>query len=85
MTNGKPFDPDKEKREAKRIIERARQQSEPSATPHSTERVRQHFAAGDADQNDPSELWGTRIGRGLALVAALALVVWLLAFLARGG
>lgn len=37
-----------------------------------------HFAASDADDQDASEVWGRRIGRGLALIAAAALVVHLL-------
>lgn len=36
-----------------------------------------HFAGRDADPGDPIEIWGRRIGRGLALVAVGALIVHL--------
>lgn len=42
------------------------------------ERVGAHFAAADAAADDAVEIWGRRIGRGLALIAAVALVVHLL-------
>ena len=41
------------------------------------ERLGGHFAARDADPADPIEVWGRRIGRGLALVVAGALIVHL--------
>lgn len=37
--------------------------------------VKRHFAAADVGPADPIEVWGTRIGRGLALVA-VALLIW---------
>lgn len=41
------------------------------------ERTRAHFGGADADPADAVEIWGRRIGRGLALVAVAALVVHL--------
>lgn len=41
-------------------------------------RLGEHFGAGDAAGEDAAEIWGRRIGRGLALAAALALVVHLM-------
>ncbi|MEP3828458.1 MAG: hypothetical protein ABJM47_10215 [Lentilitoribacter sp.] len=36
-----------------------------------------HFSADDVDADDPVELWGTRIARGLSLIAFIALAIWL--------
>lgn len=38
-----------------------------------------HFAGRDADPDDRIEIWGRRIGRGLALIAVGALIVHLVA------
>ena len=40
-------------------------------------RVGGHFAARDADPTDRIEVWGRRIGRGLALIVAGVLIVHL--------
>jgi hypothetical protein len=37
--------------------------------------TRRHFGAADVDPADPIEVWGTRIGRGLALIA-IGLLLW---------
>lgn len=42
------------------------------------DRLGAHFSASEADADDAIEIWGRRIGRGLALVAAAALIVHLL-------
>jgi hypothetical protein len=47
--------------------------------------VKNHITAADADRSDPIEYWGTRIGRVLGLAVAVALMVWLVIFLTRGG
>ena len=41
------------------------------------ERIGDHFAAADAPAEDAVEIWGRRIGRGLALLAAVALIAHL--------
>lgn len=41
-------------------------------------RLRGHFGARDADPADAAEVWGRRIGRGLASIAAAGLVWHLL-------
>ena len=46
-------------------------------------RAANHMRADDADAEDPMEVWGTRIGRGLAVVFAIGLVVWLVGHLTR--
>ncbi len=45
---------------------------------HSAERLEAHFGGADADQDDRTEVWGRRIGRGLGLIFAAVLVVHLL-------
>jgi hypothetical protein len=47
--------------------------------------VKNHVTAANADRSDPIEYWGTRIGRVLGLALAVALMVWLVIFLTRGG
>lgn len=67
-------------RQAKRALERLGEEGGLSATPalkSTTNSVRDHFAARDADKTDKVEVWGTRIARGLALAAFAGLVWWL--------
>lgn len=47
------------------------------------ENARNHMMAGDKDADDPIEIWGTRIGRFLAVIAFIALAIWLFDFLGR--
>lgn len=73
-------DEDEKMREAKRTLERIGQEGGLSATPamkSTAKSVRDHFSAADADKTDSAEVWGTRIARGLALVALIGLV-WFL-------
>jgi hypothetical protein len=44
-------------------------------------RLAKHFSGADADQNDPMEVLGRRIGRGLSLILCAVLIIWLLRFL----
>lgn len=46
-------------------------------------RAAEHFSGGDAPPDDPIEIWGRRIGRGLSLVFALYLVSWLFDWFTR--
>ena len=48
-----------------------------------TRTLRGHFAGADADQSDAIEVWGTRIGRGLAAIAFVVLAVRLVSHLSR--
>lgn len=68
-------------REARAALERVKSDSETVATSslaRVADRTRAHFAADDKQaQNDPIEVWGTRIGRGAALIFAIALVIYL--------
>lgn len=47
------------------------------ATAGTARRVGGHFAGQDADPSDRIEVWGRRIGRGLALIAVIALALHL--------
>lgn len=79
-------DDDKKAREARRTLDRISEEGGLSATPamkSAAKGVRDHFAAADADKTDPAELWGTRIARGLALVALIGLVWFLLGQISR--
>lgn len=46
-------------------------------------RAAEHFSGGDAPPDDPIELWGRRIGRGLSLIFALYLASWLYEWFTR--
>ena len=46
--------------------------------------ARDHVTAAKADQSDPIEVWGTRIGRTFGLIFAVGLLVWLVYFVSRG-
>lgn len=69
-----------EQREARRILDRVNTDTEQlgaSSLARSALHARDHFAGADADQDDPIEVWGRRIGRGAGLVAVLVLLFWL--------
>jgi len=80
MTNKKP------KSESEHILERVAQESESigkSSFTRTANRITDHLSAAEADENDWAELWGRRIGRGLSVVAFIALAIWLLGYLTR--
>lgn len=67
-------------RQAKRTLDRIGEEGGLSATPvmkSAANSVRDHFTAEDADKNDRVEVWGTRIARGLAVLAFAGLVLWM--------
>lgn len=67
-------------RESRRIIARMNAETDGgamTAVRRATKRGRDHFTAGDADENDWIELWGTRIGRAVGLVLFAGLVIYL--------
>lgn len=67
-------------RAAKRDLERLAGEGGLSASPALKSKlnsVKGHFTAVDADQADGAELWGTRIARGLAVIAFIVLALWL--------
>ncbi len=71
---------DKKQRDALKSIERVQAESEvvgTSAFRRTADRARDHFGGADADPNDPIEILGKRIGRGLSLVFLVGLVYYL--------
>ncbi|MEA2929830.1 MAG: hypothetical protein QOG38_2258 [Hyphomicrobiales bacterium] len=67
-----------ERREALRTLDQLRERDDigSSALTRAARRATDHFAAKEA-ANDPVELWGRRIGRGLSLIAFVALAIYL--------
>ncbi len=77
---------DDKAREAQRILDRVDMEGEAlgtSAFARTANRARQHLSAGDADPNDPIEIWGTRIGRIGGVIFAIFLVLWLVTHFTR--
>lgn len=77
---------DRQAEKARRDLARLSEEGGLFATPTlkaKTRSVHGHFTAADADQSDAIEVWGTRIGRGLAAVAFVLLAVWLMFYLAH--
>lgn len=70
-------------REARESLERVGNEGDllgSSPIARATERAQRHFGAADAPQGDLAELWGRRIGRALALMFVIFLIVWLVNF-----
>jgi hypothetical protein len=70
------------RREALRTLGELRERDDiaSSALTRAARRAGDHFAAKDAQieaANDRVELWGRRVGRGLSLVAFIALAIYL--------
>ena len=70
------------RREALRTLSQLRERDDiaSSALSRAARRAGDHFAAKDATADagdDPIELWGRRIGRGLSLVAFIGLAIYL--------
>ncbi|WEX09924.1 hypothetical protein [Chelativorans sp. AA-79] len=70
--------------ESRRILERVERDSE-SLLFRSAARAKDHFTATEAEGEDWTELWGRRIARVLALVAAILLIGWLILYLSSSG
>ena len=72
--------------ESRRILDRvSREVDGGSLMMRATSGLRRHVTARDGEADDSIDRWGTRIGRSLALILTLALVIWLITFLIRGG
>jgi len=68
------------RQEALHALDRVQAESETiagSTFVRMADRARNHLSAGDKDEDDRIEVWGTRIGRGLGLVFAIGLVIYL--------
>lgn len=72
--------------EARRILDRVEKESSADASliGRGTDRLRSHLSAGDVDQTDRIEVWGTRVGRGIGFLITLAIIGWLLLYLLGG-
>ncbi len=73
-------DHDKTAAEARKTLERIADQSEVIGTSsfvRSANRARDHFAGADAPPDDAVEIWGRRVGRGLAVIFVIFLIWWL--------
>jgi hypothetical protein len=71
---------DERERESREALERVARESETiggSALSRAGQRISDHFAARDAGESDPVELWGRRLGRALSLIGVVVLA-WLL-------
>ena len=69
-----------EAEESRRILDRIAKESDPSGSlaVRAVRRVERHMRAEDADQADPLEVWGTRIGRLFGIALFVVLTGWLL-------
>lgn len=69
--------------EARRILDRLEreQAGTQGIVKRSLSRTADHLSARDADENDPIELWATRVGRGLGLLITFAIIIWLITYL----
>ena len=66
--------------EARRDLERLGSQGEvvgTSAMARAAKKAGDHLSGADAPENDPIEIWGTRIGRGLGVVFFIGLVIYM--------
>lgn len=66
--------------QAKRDLNRVAGESDTigtSAAARMATKIEGRFKAADVDQNDPIEVWGTRIGRTLGLIAFIGLAIYL--------
>jgi len=74
---------DKGAEEAKRILDRVHRESETvgtSSMARTTEQFKKHVAGmdGNAEDDDPIEVLGKRIGRSLGWIAVVLLIIYLL-------
>ncbi|WP_173934233.1 hypothetical protein [Chelativorans sp. Marseille-P2723] len=77
----RPRDEERSK-EAGEILRRVERDSQSPLWGHAA--MRDRFAAGRAESQDWTEIWGRRIGRVLATTAAIGLLMWLWSLLSGG-
>jgi hypothetical protein len=73
--------------ESRRILDRVAREADSHGLAllgRTVERTRTHLSAGDAEQGDWIELWGTRIGRTIGAVLTIALLAWAVSVLFAG-
>ncbi|MHA7775897.1 hypothetical protein [Roseibium sp. M-1] len=72
---------DKQRRDALHALDRVGAESETivgSTFVRMADRAKDHLSAADKDEDDRIEVWGSRIGRGLGVLFAIGLVIYLL-------
>ncbi len=75
-------DDEERRREAERVLGRVAAETEApggSTFSRTAGRIGRHFAAADKEDRDAAEVWGTRIGRALALGFVVVLLFGLVA------
>lgn len=72
---------DREADESRRILERVAHE-DTTFVGRTAKRVHDHVTAADADRDDWAEYWGTRIGRIGAILVVIAMIAYLVHFLA---
>ena len=74
-----------DERESRRILERVAREAEAGGiVQRTTRRAQDHLAATDVDPGDRIEQWGTRIGRLIAALVSIAVIVAVIVYLAQG-
>lgn len=71
--------PQSDEEESRRILQRVNDPAAHGFLLKGAERMRDHVSARDADQSDPIEVWGTRIGRTVGVAVLLGLALWFFA------
>ncbi|GAB2186677.1 hypothetical protein [Roseibium sp. LAB1] len=72
---------EKLRKEALQTLDRVNAESETvagSTFVRMADRAKDHLSAADKDEDDRIEVWGSRIGRGLGVVFAIGLAIYLL-------
>lgn len=74
-----------DERESRRILERVAREAEAGGiVQRTTRRAQDHLAAADVDPTDKIEQWGTRIGRLIAALVSIGVIVAVIIYLAQG-
>lgn len=72
---------EKRQRKAEQVLRQVEMDSEALGTSsfaRTANKTKRHLGGADADQQDPIEVWGTRIGRIGGAIFAIFLVLWLI-------
>jgi hypothetical protein len=80
-SGNRPEDDARRQEEARRILDRAHRDSAPILD--SALRRSGDFLAARGESDDPAEIWGKRIGRGLAIAVGIGCVIYLVMTYAR--
>ncbi|MEM7301707.1 MAG: hypothetical protein AAF468_11545 [Pseudomonadota bacterium] len=86
MANHQKSEDEARLEESRRILRGVDRDSETvgrSTLARTAQQASDHMLAEDKSSDDSIEVWGTRIGRILSLIAFVALAIWLFNFLGR--